>query len=174
MHSIASTGMLDKLLLAHTFPGTALKTFYQLLLGLTPLKLRSKLFISQLCDAIMPAGCYNSRLLVQTLLRTFCGMCADLPPGIDTGDLLPPPPPGGPTGRPPDSPRPPAQAPSQHQQRLRPQMSGWGPSAGPPGSEGSSRKREYGSAFPDQGMASNSQLHRMSFSAVQTWLQGKV
>lgn len=76
----------------------------------------------------------------------------DLPPGIDTGDLLPPPPPGGPTGRPPGPPRPPAQAPSQHQQRLRPQMSGWGPSAGPPGSAGSSRKREYGSAFPDQGI----------------------
>ena len=51
----------------HTLSLELLKTFYQLLLGLTPLKLRSKLFISQLCDAIMPAGCYNSRLLVQTL-----------------------------------------------------------------------------------------------------------
>jgi hypothetical protein len=97
-----------------------------------------------------PPACKNA-------LSTFLEQNADLPPGIDTGDLLPPPPPGGPTGRPPGPPRPPAQAPSQHQQRLRPQMSGWGPSAGPPGSEGSSRKREYESAFPEQGMASGSQ-----------------
>ena len=119
-------------------------------------------------------SCHNSKMLVKMLSEDISGMSADLPPGIDTGDLLPPPPPGGPTGRPPGPPRPPAQAPSQHQQRLRPQMSGWGPSAGPPGSEGSSRKREYGSAFPDQGMASNSRLCRPLLSALQTWLQDKL
>ena len=79
---------------------------------------------------------------------------ADMPPGIDTGDLLPPPPP---LGGPPGAPRPPGHPLSQQQQRLRPNMNNRGPAGGPAagrGPDGPSRKREYGSAFPDQGMLS--------------------
>lgn len=79
---------------------------------------------------------------------------ADMPPGIDTGDLLPPPPP---LGGPPGPPRPTGRPLSHQQQRLRPNMNNRGPSGGPPvghAPAGSGRKREYDSAFPDQGMLS--------------------
>ena len=93
----------------------------------------------------------DERLVGQTGI---CHLDADMPPGIDTGDLLPPPPP---LGGPPGGPRPPGHPLSQQQQRLRPNMNNWGPAGGPAAGrapDGPGRKREYGSAFPDQGMPS--------------------